>query len=995
MAKLLKTFRTRLNEAEARPLVITFGRFNPPTTGHEKLIKAVEKKATKEKADFRIYPSHSQDAKKNPLSRPDKIKFMRKMFRKYARNIIDDNGAKTMLDVAVKAYKEGYRKLFVVVGQPEVPMFNTLLNKYNGVDARHGFYDFEEIEVVSAGSRIDPDSEAAKKMTADTMSASVLRKLAADGHFDKWTDDNGKEQLGFKHGVPDTLGDTDKRVLFNKVRTGMKLAAINEAFNQLFEENVVIVEKAPPDEKLQKWLEDPATKADFKKRYGDEWEEIMYATAWKIYNGKQNEAVTESWNIDEEMEEDWAPTPKKKLGEVVAKLKNEVAQDKDIKDRKGTQPAKYYAGDMAKGTKEKRAAQFAKQAKMDDDDPRAYKPAPGDASAETKPSKHTKKFKKMFGEELVVEAKGLIHILEGDDEGRMVKSDLSKMIKQAQELMQLIGDEDDLPGWAQNKFAVAADYINSVHGYMTYNNEAPKLEQFVFEAISKQDLDGIEKYADRLFSAVGIDVEFTRHFLDRVNDARNQKDISVAELTRLFKQTFKRFGKKIAQLGPDAEAVINDMMTDINMPFVLQWDNKNQELDLVAKTVMRKKNFMTRNQKFIVSQLEEGANPAQQAAIAIAKKKKAGKPGYDDEGKRIKEDALDEDVEDALKKKAEKSGMPYGILKKVFDRGVAAWRTGHRPGTTATQWGYARVNSFATKSKGTWGKADADLAKKVTGEEVVREEIDIAFEALEYGTSETTKEYKKVTPGEIEEETMQQMIDRIASKTIKKKPYERAAEILKQVWDRKMKETGGNPKHDIGYYAQAIIRQTNFKTKLNSRVLAKMVAEDVVAQGIAEAFDNEEPIFNVFRPHSDSYYQIFEMAREFEVEAWNATDKQLLETDIGKWAEYEGEQVPLDIPLVENWIAEEKDVELNKPKRGGSKKFYVYVKNDKGNVQKVSFGDTSGLKAKINDRDAARNFASRHQCDTKNDKTTPGYWACRLPKYAKELGLEGGGDYFW
>lgn len=69
----------------------------------------------------------------------------------------------------------------------------------------------------------------------------------------------------------------------------------------------------------------------------------------------------------------------------------------------------------------------------------------------------------------------------------------------------------------------------------------------------------------------------------------------------------------------------------------------------------------------------------------------------------------------ALQKKAEKTGISYGILKKVFDRGVAAWRTGHRPGTTPTQWGLARVNSFATKSKGTWGKADKDLAAKVRG----------------------------------------------------------------------------------------------------------------------------------------------------------------------------------------------------------------------------------------------------------------------------------------
>lgn len=114
--------------------------------------------------------------------------------------------------------------------------------------------------------------------------------------------------------------------------------------------------------------------------------------------------------------------------------------------------------------------------------------------------------------------------------------------------------------------------------------------------ISKADLDNVEKYADRLYKAVGIDVEFTRHFLDRVNDARNKKQITVAELIRLFKQSYKKYGKKIAQLGPDAEAVINDMQTDVNMPFALKWDGK--ELDLVAKTVMRKPNFATSNQKF-------------------------------------------------------------------------------------------------------------------------------------------------------------------------------------------------------------------------------------------------------------------------------------------------------------------------------------------------------------------------------------------------------------
>ena len=119
------------------------------------------------------------------------------------------------------------------------------------------------------------------------------------------------------------------------------------------------------------------------------------------------------------------------------------------------------------------------------------------------------------------------------------------------------------------------------------------------EDVSKSDLDQVEKYADKLFAAVGIDVEFTRHFLDRVNDERNKKPINTAELIRLFRLTYKKHGKKIPKMGPDAQAVVRDMETDINMPFVLNVDRSGM-LDLVAKTVMRKKDFKTPNPKLNV-----------------------------------------------------------------------------------------------------------------------------------------------------------------------------------------------------------------------------------------------------------------------------------------------------------------------------------------------------------------------------------------------------------
>jgi hypothetical protein len=121
--------------------------------------------------------------------------------------------------------------------------------------------------------------------------------------------------------------------------------------------------------------------------------------------------------------------------------------------------------------------------------------------------------------------------------------------------------------------------------------------------LTQTELDQLETFADRLFAKVGIDVEFTRHFLDRVNDERNVKQITASELTRLFKQEYKKWGKDIVKLGPDAEAVLKDLATDVNIPFALRWDNANNELDLIAKTVMRKQDFKTSNREFAIEEV--------------------------------------------------------------------------------------------------------------------------------------------------------------------------------------------------------------------------------------------------------------------------------------------------------------------------------------------------------------------------------------------------------
>jgi len=120
------------------------------------------------------------------------------------------------------------------------------------------------------------------------------------------------------------------------------------------------------------------------------------------------------------------------------------------------------------------------------------------------------------------------------------------------------------------------------------------------EPISQQDLDDLELYLDQLYARDDIDVEFTRHFLDRVNDQRNRTQITTGELFKMFGKAEMKYGSKIANMGDNAEAVINDVNSKINSPFVLNYNRRKGMVELIAKTVMRKDNFKTSGQKLKV-----------------------------------------------------------------------------------------------------------------------------------------------------------------------------------------------------------------------------------------------------------------------------------------------------------------------------------------------------------------------------------------------------------
>jgi len=178
-------------------LTVAFGRFNPPTVGHEKLLKAARKAATG--GDLKIYPSRTQDPKKNPLDPDMKISFMKKMFPDFEENIINDDEMRSIFNVLVAANEAGYANVNIVVGSDRQSEFENLAQKYNG-----DLYNFDLIRVISAGVR-DADAEG-----VSGMSASKMRKAVIDDDF-----------KAFRRGTPKTLDDGDTQALFNAVRQGM------------------------------------------------------------------------------------------------------------------------------------------------------------------------------------------------------------------------------------------------------------------------------------------------------------------------------------------------------------------------------------------------------------------------------------------------------------------------------------------------------------------------------------------------------------------------------------------------------------------------------------------------------------------------------------------------------------------------------------------------------------------------------------------------------
>ena len=199
---------------------ITFGRFNPPTIGHEKLLKKVAQQAKSSGGTYRIYPSRTEDPKKNPLDTGTKVRFMRQAYPDHANSIIDNEEMRTIFDVLSGLDADGYSSVNIVVGGDRVSEFNSLATKYNG-----DLYTFDDIKVISAGDR-DPDGEG-----VEGMSASKMRKAAMEG-----------DQESFNKGIPAAMSKKDKEAMYLTLRQSMN---VKESFEDFAEASYHLYEIAP------------------------------------------------------------------------------------------------------------------------------------------------------------------------------------------------------------------------------------------------------------------------------------------------------------------------------------------------------------------------------------------------------------------------------------------------------------------------------------------------------------------------------------------------------------------------------------------------------------------------------------------------------------------------------------------------------------------------------------------------------------------------------
>ena len=648
----------------------------------------------------------------------------------------------------------------MVVGSDRVDEFEKILNQYNGVDGRHGFYGFDNIEVVSAGER-DPDAEG-----VEGMSASKMRAAATDGDLES-----------FKQGVPSGFKDVEK--LYRDVRKSMGIREekdmgemdtyeeMRDAYltGKIWNVGEIVEAKGMRGEIVRKGTNYISFVTEDNKVHKAWLHEIeldegplSYAKAVARTAVDQTKAAVGSMN------------PMKKAKKAASALRGVGAKSLAKKAQSGVKSAastfdvvKKYKSNVKKAAKdaEKRAAAPASGAKK----PKLSAFDKKVAAAQKKAAKQAAKREEFELDEMAwfMRAKAKI------DQMTHPKG-FEKMVKQFADRMTEPENKN------RNPSAVAADvareYNVSARTFIQYTNKLvqkgvlPKQlkaevqnEMITFKDLVTQinerkvkqdpDIKGSKGTEPAKYYAKDAEGDEMSVSTKRKRDAHFAKkkagpapgDASAktkpSKHTKKFKQMY---GEK---LGKDAD--MGDYIKDFQKSDAPQFKGRSKEKrkDMAIAAYLSKNESLLDNVNKMLIETGHADVVSMKNKIQIAQKalmkmqSELSKLGDEDElptwwtnkvataVSRIDDmsDYLDTQIEGyqldekitALVNKAKKSGMPYSILKKVYDRGMAAYKTGHRPGATPQQWALARVNSFTTKSSGTWGKADKDLAAKVRG----------------------------------------------------------------------------------------------------------------------------------------------------------------------------------------------------------------------------------------------------------------------------------------
>ena len=715
----MRKFRELLEAPQT--IVFAFGRFNPPTTGHEKLINKV--KSVAGNVPYRVYPSFTTNPKKDPLPHALKVAYMRKMFPKHRKNIIADKNAKTAIMIAEMLFKEGYKNLIMVAGSDRVKEFSTLLNRYNDAPDKKGkqLFKFDSVQVISAGER-DPDAEG-----VEGMSASKMRAAATDGDKD-----------AFLTGLPKGFKDGEK--LYRDVRKYMGIREERDMGDMTDFETV-------RDMYLTGKIWNAGDIVEAKGVTGEVVRKGTNYLSFMTEDGKVHKAWLHEITLDEGIRASRPRAGGGREGKAIEQnlaVHNKLMQDYIKQGMSKEKASKVAFNDMEKmKPKEfkKVLASIKEEVELDERNYRKeydnYHSRPEQIARRSSRNQA----RRIMGDKTKIDMD--VGHKDNDpmnnDPKNLRNEDPSKNRREPRL-------REDSVYLQMPWFKKAKDFLFT----KTHSKGMNKLALAVAREVAKEQQAGKKPKIMPIIHDIakivhGVSDRMLRDYVnDLVAKGKLPKELKAEYEPQNETMSFKQFVNIIQmneKLSKDADA--GEYIKDFEKSDAPQFKGKSKE----KRKKMAIAAYLSKQREENVQQDSEigdreGTQPAKyHKGLAPSTKKKrdahfkAKKSGlapgdakaetkpsvHTKKFKQMYGETVELDENEGLKNKAKKSGMPYGVLKKVYDRGMAAYKTGHRPGTTPQQWAMARVNSFVTKSSGTWGGADKDLAKQVKEENELNE----------------------------------------------------------------------------------------------------------------------------------------------------------------------------------------------------------------------------------------------------------------------------------